>query len=47
MLAADASLDRLRLARNAGALNMALEAAENAKAQTAMEKMVAKNLYAK
>lgn len=46
MLAADASLDRLKLARNADVLTMAVEAAENAKAQTAMEKMLAHQLAA-
>ncbi len=46
MLAADASLDRMKLARNADVLTMAVEAAENAKAQTAMEKMLAHQLAA-
>jgi hypothetical protein len=46
MLAADASLDRLKLARNAGVLNLAVEAAENARAQTAVEKMLAHQLAA-
>ncbi len=40
-LAADASLDRLTLARNADALNLAVEAAADAGAQTATEKMLA------
>ena len=46
MLAADASLDRLKLARNADVLNMAVETAENARAQTAVEKMLAHQLAA-
>jgi len=46
MLAADASLDRLTLARNADALNLAVEAAADAGAQTATEKMLAHQLAA-
>ena len=39
-LAADASLERLGLAREAGALTLAVEAAEDVRAETALEKML-------
>ena len=44
MLAADAGLARLLLARDAGALDLAVEAAEDAGANTAIEKMLAHQL---
>ncbi len=46
MLAADASLARLGLARDAGALALAVETAEDARAETAAEKMLAHQLAA-
>lgn len=46
VLAADASLARLRLARDAGVLNMAVEAAQDAGAATATERMLAHQLAA-
>jgi len=46
MLAADASLARLSLARDADVLPLAVEAAQDAGAQTAMEKMLAHQLAA-
>jgi hypothetical protein len=45
-LAADASLERLTLARDAAGLPLALEAAGDAEAQTAVEKMLAHQLAA-
>lgn len=46
MLAADASLDRLDLARNAGVLPLAVQAAQDAGAVTATEQMLAHQLAA-
>lgn len=46
MLAADASLARLGLARDAGVLALAVEVAEDARAETAAEKMLAHQLAA-
>ncbi len=46
MLAADASLARLGLARDAGVLALAVETAENARAATAAEKMLAHQVAA-
>lgn len=46
MLAADASLARLRLARNAGVLPLAVEAAQDAGAASATERMLAHQLAA-
>jgi hypothetical protein len=46
MLAADASLARLGLARDASVLTSAVEAAQYAGAETAMEKMIAHQLAA-
>jgi hypothetical protein len=46
MLAADASLARLALARDAGALALAVETAEDVGAETAAEKMLAHQLAA-
>jgi hypothetical protein len=41
LLAAEASLDRLNLARSAGSLTLAVETAQDARAETATEKMLA------
>jgi hypothetical protein len=46
LLAAEASLDRLGLARTADALALAVETAEDARAETAAEKMIAHQLAA-
>jgi hypothetical protein len=46
VLAAEASLDRLSLARTADALALAVETAEDARAATAVEKMIAHQLAA-